>query len=70
MRRRRVSSESIASVGYDAAAKTLEIEFHTGRLYQYMCVPAHVHEELVHAESVGAYFNAKIRPIYPYRPVS
>ena len=66
MRRRRVSSRSIASVGYDAAARTLEIEFHTGRLYQYSGVPALVHEELVHADSVGAYFNAKIRPIYPY----
>jgi hypothetical protein len=70
MRRERVSSTSIASVGYDAEARTLEVEFHTGRLYQYTGVPPRVHEELVHADSVGAYFNANIRPIYPYRSVS
>jgi hypothetical protein len=70
MRRERVSSKSIASVGYDAEARTLEVEFHTGRLYQYIGVPPRVHEELVHADSVGAYFNANIRPIYPYRSVS
>ena len=69
MQRKRVSSRSIASVGYDVAARTLEIEFHTGRLYQYSGVPALVHEELVHADSIGAYFNANIRPIYPHLEV-
>jgi hypothetical protein len=69
MQRERVSSRSIASVGYDADAKTLEVEFHSGRLYQYIGVPPLVHDELVHADSIGAYFNANIRPIYPYLEV-
>lgn len=70
MRQGRVASESIASVGYDAAAAILEVEFNSGRLYQYFEVPPMVHEELVHADSIGAYFNANIRPIYPYLQVS
>lgn len=64
MRRKRVASKSIASVGYDAAAAILEVEFHNGRLYQYFEVPPRVHEELMKADSIGAYFNANIRPIY------
>lgn len=61
-----VSSSSIASIGYDARAKTLEVEFNSGRVYRYYDVPQTVHYELVSASSIGGYFNANIRPNYPY----
>lgn len=70
MRRERVASESLASVGYDDASEILEVEFHNGRVYQYLGVPPEVHDGLVHADLIGAYFNANIRPTYPYRLVS
>jgi hypothetical protein len=61
-----VSSSSISSVGYDAGRETLEVEFHSGRVYQYYGVPSAVHQKLVRADSIGGYFNSRIRPNYPY----
>jgi hypothetical protein len=43
----------------------LEIEFHHTGIYQYYDVPKTVLEELLAQNSLGAYFNAKIRDIYP-----
>jgi hypothetical protein len=61
-----VASETVASVGYDRGSMTLEIEFTSGRVYQYFGVPEQVRDELVGAPSIGAYFNAAIRGSYRY----
>ena len=53
-----VSSRNLASVGYDAANSTLEVEFREGGLYQYFDVPAHEHGALMQASSHGEYFSA------------
>jgi hypothetical protein len=64
MRRRLVNSSSLRSLGYDSRSRTLEIEFrHTG-VYQYHGVPKTVLEEMLKQDSLGAYFNTKIRDIY------
>ncbi|MBK7181096.1 MAG: KTSC domain-containing protein [Chloroflexi bacterium] len=39
MKRTAVSSSNLASVGYDPARQSLEIEFTTGRVYEYFDVP-------------------------------
>jgi hypothetical protein len=65
MRRRRVISSSLRSVGYGARARMLEIEFHNTHVYQYFDVPKAVLEEMLAQNSLGAYFNAKIRDVYP-----
>lgn len=39
MERREIESEPIRSIGYDARAEILEIEFRTGRVYRYEGVP-------------------------------
>ena len=64
MRRRPVNSSSLRSVGYDARLRTLEIEFHSGAVYQYFDVPQTAFEELLAQESLGVYFNANIRDVY------
>jgi KTSC domain len=64
MRRRRVDSSSLRSVGYDSRSRTLEIEFHSGSAYQYLDVPQAVFEELLAQDSLGSYFNAEIRDVY------
>jgi hypothetical protein len=69
MDRQPVSSTNIASVGYDEANNTLEIEFHSGGVYQYFGVPDYVHAELVSAASAGGYFARNIKGIYPYQQV-
>ena len=65
MRRTRVDSTVIASVGYDSSTAVLEIEFHSGDLYRYFAVPPSVHRGLVAAESPGGFFAERIRPVYP-----
>ena len=64
MLRTPVTSSVIASVGYDSASSTLEVEFRTRRVYQYFRVPPAVHDALMRAQSIGEYFNRRIRNRY------
>jgi hypothetical protein len=64
MRRRLVHSSSLRSLGYDPRSRTLEIEFHHTGVYQYYDVPRTVLEEMLAQNSLGAYFNTKIRDLY------
>ena len=66
MQRTAVSSEAIASVGYESASCSLEIEFVGGGLYRYYQVPQAVYKELMSADSHGRYFIAHIRDRYRY----
>lgn len=67
MKRERVASSVLRSVGYDPATAELELEFTSGDVYRYYAVPARVHRELCAAESPGAYFNRHINDRYPTR---
>ncbi len=69
MQRTPVSSSNLRSVGYDATTQTLEIEFHSGGIYQYFDVPQSVYDALMAASSHGSYFYYHIRNAYHYRPV-
>jgi hypothetical protein len=69
MNRQPVESSMIRSVGYDAASETLEVEFNSGKVYQYFEVPAEIHRELMEASSVGSYMQAEIIDVYPVRQV-
>lgn len=66
MRRQAVSSSNLRSVGYDQSSRTLEIEFHSGGIYQYDNVPHRVFQSLMNASSHGKYFHAYIKDVYPY----
>ena len=66
MKRIAVESSNLASVGYDEATKTLEIQFHSGGIYQYDDVEKEVYDELKNAESKGRYFMRQIRGAYSY----
>jgi hypothetical protein len=61
-----VSSSNIATVGYEESTATLEIEFHSGGVYQYYNVPENVHLELITASSVGGYFARNIKNVYAW----
>jgi hypothetical protein len=65
MRRRLVNSSSLRSLGYDSRSRTLEIEFHNTGVYQYYDVPKTALDEMLAQNSLGSYFNTKIRDIYP-----
>ncbi len=66
MQRVPVSSSNLRSIGYDPITYTLEIEFHSGGIYQYTNVPQTIYQQLMAAPSLGKYFHANIRNMYPY----
>ena len=67
MDRHPVQSSTIASVGYDETRSMLEIEFRSGRVYQYFLVPIYVYEGLVTAPSKGTFLIGQIRGKFPYK---
>jgi hypothetical protein len=70
MNRQPVSSSSVTSVGYDSSTSTLEIEFNSGSIYQYLNVPSSVHSGLMNAPSHGQYFDAYVKKAgYAYRQI-
>jgi hypothetical protein len=69
MKRIPVSSSNLRSVGYDKATQTLEIEFHSGGIYQYSSVPRSTYTGLMSASSHGSYFHIHIRDVYPTRRI-
>ena len=65
MKRTRVESSMMASVGYDDAHSRLEIEFRSGHVYEYFAVPRKVYEGLREAASKGRFFHSEIEGVYP-----
>lgn len=70
MERIPVDSSNLASIGYDVASSTLEIEFNSGAIYQYYGVPENEYTGLMNASSKGSYFDQHIKKGgYPYTKV-
>jgi hypothetical protein len=67
MQRQPVVSRALASVGYDADARELELEFRTGRIYRYLDVPPSVHDWLLRASNKGVYIARHISGRYAER---
>jgi len=61
MIRQPVSSSNIRSIGYDSKSQTLEIEFHSGSIYQYFDVPESIYNALMSASSHGSFFHRHIK---------
>jgi len=57
-----VKSSNISHIEHKGT--TLTVRFKSGATWHYADVPAHVHHELVNAESIGGYFARHIRPHY------
>jgi uncharacterized protein len=70
IQRQPVSSSDIASIGYDAATETLEIEFKATGVYRYFSVPNAVAEEFTRTPSPGKFFRQHIKTKYAWAKVS
>lgn len=68
MNRTPVQSHNLKAVGYENG--TLQIEFVTGRVYEYFDVSPLVHGQLMNAESVGKFFTEHIRDRYEHREIA
>jgi KTSC domain-containing protein len=66
MQRMLVISSMIRSVGYDELHSLLEIEFTSGKIYQYDAVPEEVYRGLMSAGSKGRYFEEQINDRFRY----
>jgi hypothetical protein len=69
MNRHPVSSSNIVSIGYDERTMTLEVEFHSGAVYQYYDVPVVIYRALMQAASHGQFLNAQVKGAYRYARV-
>lgn len=70
MRRYRIDSTAIRAVGYDGSSRTLELEFPSGAVYDYLDVPPEEVLGLLESDSIGRYFDEHIRGPYPYQRVA
>lgn len=66
MKRVSVNSSNIASIGYESSTQTLEVEFHSGGIYEYYNVPSHVYTALMNATSHGGYLAKNIKGHYKF----
>jgi len=69
MKRTKVKSSNIASIGYEIESKILEIEFNKGTLYEYYNVPEEEYKNIMNANSYGKYYIAKIKDNYSYNRI-
>lgn len=63
MQRQAVKSSNIASVGYDPAARVLEVEFRNGGTYHYHDVAPETHAQMVANDSVGTFFHKHVKTV-------
>jgi hypothetical protein len=70
MERTRLESRAVLSAGYDEGTQVLEIEFSSGRIYQFDAVPRSVFEWLLRTPSKGGFVTRVISPQYAYRDVT
>lgn len=69
MKRKSVTSTNIRSIGYEPSSQTLEVEFNSGKVYQYYDVPEDEYDGLMNASSHGKYLNQHIKGVYQYLEV-
>jgi hypothetical protein len=55
MERVPLKSRAVVSAGYDSAARTLDIEFSSGRVYRFRDVPSTVYDWLLRVPNKGVY---------------
>lgn len=61
MKRERVDSQALRSIGYNPDTRTLEVEFDSGSVYRYYEVPADLYARLMAAGSHGEFFVEHVR---------
>lgn len=64
-----IDSTAIRHVRYRDEPRELDVTFKdSGKTYTYVGVPKSRYAALLEADSVGAYFNERIRDRFPYKP--
>lgn len=61
-----VDSSMINKYVYNFTTQTLKVEFKGGTLYEYKKVDSEVYDNLCKSESIGKFFNEKIKNNYEF----
>ena len=69
MRKEQVESTNIDYAGYDYQSGTLQVEFKSGKIYQYLEVGPDVWDEFMCADSKGRYLNQVIKKEFDFKQV-
>ena len=59
-------STLVRRVKYDKESQLLRVKFHNEREYEYSDVPFMVYKDLIHAESVGGFFNKSVKGFFDF----
>lgn len=65
-----LESTVLAWVSYEPAADRLEVQLRSGERYRYFGVPPSCYQQLLRADSKGAFFNRYIRNCFPFQHLS
>jgi KTSC domain len=66
MNRTTVGSPGIAQVGYEEGSETLEIEFVSGKIFQFYNVPLKLFNQLMNSSQKELYYESHILVRFPY----
>lgn len=61
MERIPVTSSNLRAIAYDTTQRTLEVEFHNGKVWQYAPVAESIFLEILTSDSVGRSFNGLVK---------
>ena len=62
-------SSQVKSHGYDAASKTLAVEFKSGGVYHYHDVPQKTYDDMKEAKSVGSFIGKSIKGVHKFTKI-
>lgn len=63
------NSSQVKAIRYFDDTKTLEVDFVTGKTYQYYEVPETIYEAALAAASIGKFINANVKSIFQYKQI-
>ena len=61
------SFSPVQSIGYEAQAKILKVNYKSGSIYIYFEVPGQIFKTLLMTHNIGKYLNSHIRGNYHYQ---
>jgi hypothetical protein len=66
---KKVSAGKLRAIGYDAASRTLQVEYDTGSIVQFGGVPQETYRRLSSSGSMWSYFRDNIEEEYASKRV-
>ena len=69
MHRTAVAANGIAQVGYEDGSEILEIEFTSGKVFQFFNVPPKMFDQLMDSQFKEFYYQNNIHERFPYKSI-